>query len=138
MVSTTGVKLIGAFFSPFVNRVQIAFNLKSVDFDYVEETLNSKSNLLLDSNPVHRKVPVVIHDGKIICESLIIVQYIDQVWTDNGYFILPSDPSDRAVARFWAGYIDDKVRFLRFSYYVHVQCQSLLKFVELVTLVVFV
>ncbi|KAL8106251.1 hypothetical protein AgCh_029876 [Apium graveolens] len=109
MVSKSSVKLLGAFFSPFVNRVQIAFNLKSVKFDYVEETLSSKSKLLLDSNPVNRKVPVVIHDGKIICESLIIVQYIDQVWRDNGYSILPSDPSDRAVARFWAAYVDDKL-----------------------------
>lgn len=96
----------------------MAFNLKSVDFDYVEETLSSKSKLLLDSNPVHKKIPVLIHDDKIICESLVIVQYIDQVWTDNGYSILPSDPSDRAVARFWAAYVDDKVQFLRLSNYV--------------------
>ncbi|XP_074343115.1 glutathione S-transferase U17-like [Apium graveolens] len=78
MVSTTNVKLLGAFFSPFVNRVQMAFNLKSVEFEYVEESLSSKSKLLLDSNPVYGKVPVMIHDDKIICESLVIVQYIDQ------------------------------------------------------------
>ncbi|WOH13559.1 hypothetical protein DCAR_0833069 [Daucus carota subsp. sativus] len=109
MVSTSSVTLLGAFFSPFVNRVQIALNLKSVEFDYIEETLSSKSKLLLESNPVHGKVPVMIHDDKIICESLIIVQYIDEVWTDSGYSILPSDPCDRAVARFWAAYVDDKL-----------------------------
>ncbi|KAL8106250.1 hypothetical protein AgCh_029875 [Apium graveolens] len=87
----------------------MALNLKSVEFEYVEESLSSKSKLLLDSNPVYGKVPVMIHDDKIICESLVIVQYIDQVWTENGYSILPSDPFDLAVARFWAAYVDDKL-----------------------------
>lgn len=109
MVSRSGVTLVGAFFSPFGNRVQIALNLKSVEFDYVEETLSSKSDILLRSNPIHKTVPVLIHGDKIICESLVIVQYIDQVWTDNGYSILPSDPYESAVARFWAAFVDDKV-----------------------------
>lgn len=43
-------------------------------------------------NPVHRKVPVLIHDDKIICESLIIVEFIDQAWMDNGYSILQLIP----------------------------------------------
>lgn len=115
MVSTSGVTLLGAFFSPYVHRVQIAFNLKSVEIDYVEESLSSKSNLLLESNPIHKKVPVLFHYDKILCQSLIILQYIDQVWTDNGYSILPSHPSDRAVARFWAAYVDDKVPFFTFQ-----------------------
>lgn len=115
MVSKSGVTLVGAFFSPFVNRVQIAFNLKSVEYDYIEETLSSKSDVLLSSNPIHKTVPVLVHNDKTICESIVIVQYIDEVWTDNGYSILPSDPYDRAVARFWAAFVDDKVHFLSFK-----------------------
>ncbi|GFY87562.1 glutathione S-transferase family protein [Actinidia rufa] len=101
------VKLIGNRPSPFVNRVQIALNLKSVDYDFLEETFGSKSELLLKSNPVHKKIPVLLHNDKPICESLIIVQYIDEVWA-SGPSILPSDPYDRAIARFWGAYIDDK------------------------------
>lgn len=110
MVSSP-VQVLGTTFSPFVNRVRIALNLKSVNFEFIEEDLSSKSDLLLRSNPVHKKVPVLIHDGKCICESLVIVQYIDENWTANGYSILPSDPYDRAVSRFWAEYFDDKVHF---------------------------
>uniref|UniRef100_A0A161ZJY6 glutathione transferase n=1 Tax=Daucus carota subsp. sativus TaxID=79200 RepID=A0A161ZJY6_DAUCS len=107
MVSS-GVQVVGTTYSTYVNRVQIALNLKSVDFEFIKENLFSKSDLLLKSNPVNKKVPVLIHDGKCICESLVIVQYIDDTWTRNGYSLLPCDPYDRAVARFWAAYFDEK------------------------------
>ncbi|XP_074338486.1 glutathione S-transferase U17-like [Apium graveolens] len=104
-----GVKLLGNTCSPYVNRVLIALKLKAIDFEFLEENLSSKSDHLMRCNPVHKKVPVLIHDNKIICESLIIVQYIDHVWKDNGYSILPSDPHDRAVTDFWVAYFDVKL-----------------------------
>lgn len=111
----SGVKLLGNTCSPYVNRVQISLKLKAIDFEFLEENLSSKSNRLIGCNPVHKKVPVLIHDNKIICESLIIVQYIDHVWTDNGYSILPSDPHDRAVTEFWVAYFDVKVHLDQFK-----------------------
>ncbi|KAH7835306.1 hypothetical protein Vadar_024918 [Vaccinium darrowii] len=100
-MASIDVKVLGRAPSPYVNRVQIALNLKSVNFEFLEEESGSRSELLLKSNPVHKKVPVMIHGGKPICESLIIVQYIDEAWTD-GPSILPSDPYDGAMAWFWA------------------------------------
>ncbi|GLT41579.1 hypothetical protein SLA2020_362760 [Shorea laevis] len=107
-MAKSDVKLLGAWTSPFAMRPRIALNIKSVDYEFQEENwLVSKSELLLKSNPVHKKVPVLIHADNPICESLIIVQYIDEVWS-SGPSILPSDPYDRATARFWSAYIDDK------------------------------
>jgi glutathione S-transferase len=66
------------------------------------------SHSMIFSEQVHKKIPVLIHDGKPVCESLIIVQYIDEVWSDKAP-LLPSDPYQRAQARFWADFIDKKV-----------------------------
>ncbi|KAL1550963.1 glutathione transferase [Salvia divinorum] len=76
-MATSGVKLLGARQSPFMTRVMMALEMKSIDYE-------------------------------VICEFLIIVQYIDDAWT-NGPSILPPHPHDRATARFWAAFVDDKL-----------------------------
>ena len=93
------LKLLGLPLSPFVISVRMALNMKGVSrYEYVDEDPSNKSELLLKSNPVHKKVPVLIHNGKPICESLVILQYVDELFA--GRSILPTDPYERATARF--------------------------------------
>lgn len=94
--------------SMFGIRVRIALAEKGVKYEYKEEDLKNKSPLLLQMNPVHKKIPVLIHNGRPVCESPIIVQYIDEVWKDKAR-LLPSDPYQRAQARFWVDFIDKKM-----------------------------
>ncbi|PRQ30688.1 putative glutathione transferase [Rosa chinensis] len=102
------VILLDGFASIFGMRVRVALAEKAIKYEYREEDLRNKSQLLLKMNPIHKKIPVLIHNGKPVCESLIIVQYIDEVWKDKAP-LLPSDPYQRAQARFWADFIDKKL-----------------------------
>ncbi|RZC87453.1 hypothetical protein C5167_035995 [Papaver somniferum] len=77
------VKILGgwpAWPSPFVMRARVALNIKSVKYEFLEQPYGTKSELLLKSNPIYKKVPVMIHGDKPICESMNIVQYIDDVY----------------------------------------------------------
>ncbi|XP_031477108.1 glutathione transferase GST 23-like [Nymphaea colorata] len=102
------VVLYGTWSSFFVDRVKWALKMKGVEYQYVEEDLLNKSPMLLQYNPVYKKVPVFVHAGNPIAESTVILQYIDEVWPQNP--IMPEDPYDRAMARFWAKFIDEKCK----------------------------
>ncbi|XP_016486882.1 putative glutathione S-transferase [Nicotiana tabacum] len=102
------VVLLDTYVSVFGMRVRFALAEKGIQYEYKEQDLLNKTPLLLQMNPIHKKIPVLIHNGKPICETLIIVQYIDEVWKDKSP-LMPSDPYERAHARFWADYIDKKL-----------------------------
>ncbi|KAL1299907.1 hypothetical protein AAHE18_18G141500 [Arachis hypogaea] len=84
------VVLLDTWVSMFGMRVRIALAEKGVKYDYKEQDLKNKSPLLLEMNPIHKKIPVLIHNGRPICESSIIVQYIDEV-----------DFSDKKIYETW-------------------------------------
>ncbi|MED6222988.1 hypothetical protein PIB30_069731 [Stylosanthes scabra] len=110
MAENDEVILLDFWLSPFARRVQIALEEKGVKYEIKEEDLPiNKSDLLLQMNPVHKKVPVLIHNGKPICESLVCLEYIEEVWKHKSPSLLSSDPYQRAQARFWADYVDKKV-----------------------------
>jgi glutathione S-transferase len=108
------VTLLGSVGSPFVIKVQIALKLKGIEYKYVEEKLGNLSETLLNYNPIYRMVPVLVHKGKPISESRVILEYIDETWNQNP--ILPSDPYQRALDRFWSKFIDDKVIHFNISW----------------------
>ncbi|CAN1152882.1 Glutathione S-transferase U9, partial [Linum perenne] len=49
----------------------LALRLKSIPFQFIEEDLSNKSPLLL--LPIHKKIPVLIHNGNPISKLLIIL-----------------------------------------------------------------
>ncbi|EFJ28677.1 hypothetical protein SELMODRAFT_93858 [Selaginella moellendorffii] len=103
------VKLLCVWSSPYSMRAMLALELKSIPYERVEQDVRSKGELLLRSNPVHKKVPVLIHNGRPIAESSVIIEYIDEQWRDHGDEILPRDPYARAQERFWADFVERKI-----------------------------
>lgn len=78
---------------------------KGVDFETHEVDLANKSDEFLAASPTG-KVPVVVVDGDSLYESNVVNQYLDEV--ADGTALLPGDPKQRANARVWMAFADDK------------------------------
>ncbi|XP_006366496.1 probable glutathione S-transferase [Solanum tuberosum] len=103
------VNVHGIFAGPFNKRVELALKLKGVKYEYIEEDRSNKSDELVKYNPIYKQVPVLVHNGKPICESIIILEYIDDTWESNTIPLLPKNPYQRSMARFLAKLIDEKL-----------------------------
>lgn len=71
-----GVVIYGSWLSSLTARVKIALKLKGIDYEYVEEDITNKSQMLLSYNPVHKQVLILIHQGRPVVESQAILEYI--------------------------------------------------------------
>ncbi|KAK9075891.1 hypothetical protein SSX86_004221 [Deinandra increscens subsp. villosa] len=103
---TNEVTLHSFLGSPFSCRVKIALNLKGIKYEVIEENLSEKGPELLKYNPVYKKIPVLVHDGNPVSESLVIVEYVNDAWGQVP--LLPQDAYGKAQVRFWAKFVDDK------------------------------
>ncbi|KMT05806.1 hypothetical protein BVRB_7g166450 [Beta vulgaris subsp. vulgaris] len=100
------VRLLGVWSSVYCHRIIWALKLKGVSYEYTEEDLENKSNDLIRYNPVYQRIPVFVHNGKPMAESIFILEYINEVWPQKP--LLPADPYKKAMARFWAKFLEDK------------------------------
>ncbi|XP_005095748.1 probable glutathione S-transferase [Aplysia californica] len=107
MSSLSKVQLYCAWFCPFAQRAWIALNEKQVDYEYIETDPYNKTPEFLSVCP-RGLVPSVVHNGKPIYESIVLVEYIDEVWKKE-VNLLPDDPYDRAMAKIWVDFISKKI-----------------------------
>ena len=75
-VNPEAVTLVNMRFCPYAQRTALCLNAKNVEYDVINSQLKTKPSWLWEINPIG-KVPVLIHDGNTIYESLVTCEYIE-------------------------------------------------------------
>ncbi|MBM3514696.1 MAG: glutathione S-transferase family protein [Alphaproteobacteria bacterium] len=88
---------------PFAQRTRMALIEKGIGFKLTEVDLVNKPVWFKQLSP-HGKVPLLQHNGELICESRIINEYLEEAFPTPA--LMPSSPLARARARIWADYCD--------------------------------
>lgn len=98
-------------FEPAANSMKplLCLSEKGVEFTSRQLNMNGKkweqySDEFLKINP-DGQVPVLVHDGKVITESTVINEYIEDVFPQNP--LRPADPYWRAQMRIWTKFVDE-------------------------------
>ena len=79
-----------------------------IDFEFIEHDPYNKSEEWLKINP-QGLVPVLIYNGKIVTESSICLEFVEDLHCNNEPHVLPTDPYKRARARLMADHISKKI-----------------------------
>ena len=83
---------------PYAERTRLILALKNVPYDEINIHLKDQPDWFTTRINRYHQVPVAEVDGKLIRESLIIFDYIDQVY-GGGSSLWPTDPYLKAKAR---------------------------------------
>jgi glutathione S-transferase len=100
-------KLYNAPQSTCSQRVRFVLNSKALPFDEVKLNLLAGDQLkpdYLKLNP-NGVVPTLDHDGQIVIDSNVIIEYLDEVAPDASF--TPEDPAKRAHMRSLMHFIDE-------------------------------
>ncbi|KAH9489973.1 Glutathione S-transferase omega-1 [Bulinus truncatus] len=78
---------------PYAQRARLMLAAKGVNYDLVNVDLNKKPDWFFDYNP-YGEVPVILHNGGHVYESLIVAEYIEESFPDPKLY--SDDPLVRA------------------------------------------
>jgi glutathione S-transferase len=90
---------------PYAQRTRMVLIEKGIDFELIEIDLYNRPPWFREVSP-YGKVPLLRHDGRVVYESAIINQYLDEVFPSPP--LLPADPYGRAQARIWMDYCETR------------------------------
>jgi len=98
-------------FEPVANSMKPLLCLSEKGVEFTSRQLNLEdrrweqySDWFLKINP-DGQVPVLVHDGRVVTESTVINEYIEDVFPESP--LRPSDPYWRAQMRIWTKFVDE-------------------------------
>ncbi|MCP3392839.1 glutathione S-transferase family protein [Bradyrhizobium sp. CCGB12] len=86
--------LIGQYDSPFVRRVAIALRLYGLAFEHRPWSTFGDADKIAPYNPLRRVPTLVLDDGEALIESMIILDYLDDL-VGEGKAMLPRSGAER-------------------------------------------
>jgi glutathione S-transferase len=105
-------------------KVLLAFKEKGAPFvsHYVNLHLfEQHSEAFKKINP-NGQVPALVHDGKVITESTVINEYLDELYPDQNP-LRPADPYGRARMRIWTKFVDEywcpAISYIAWHFFIH-------------------
>lgn len=98
--------IVGSFVSPYVRKVLACMNLKQVAYE-VDPITPFYGNEAFERLSPLRRIPVLVEGAFSISDSSVICAYLDE--TRPGHALFPSDPKDRARARWLEEYADTRL-----------------------------
>ncbi|XP_025099817.1 glutathione S-transferase omega-1-like [Pomacea canaliculata] len=99
------LRLYSMRFCPYALRTRLVLAHKQIPFETVNVDLKNKPEWFLKINP-KGLVPTLEKDGKVVYESLITCDYLDDVYPQNR--LTPSDPYQRALDAMFLDYFSNK------------------------------
>jgi len=81
---------------------QLDFKIRFVDPAKFEQ----HSDWFKKINP-RGQVPALDHDGRVVTESTVICEYLEDVFPESGNSLRPADPFMRAQMRVWTKWVDE-------------------------------
>lgn len=100
------VRIIGGPASPYVRKVLAALTWKGIAYE-IDPIVPFYGNEEFGRISPLRRIPILIDDRVTLCDSSVILQYLEERWPERPIF--PADLALRAKARWLEEYADTRV-----------------------------
>ena len=96
-------------------KVRIVLSEKAIPHEAINVSFEKREQHKPEFEAINPKgkVPVIVHDGQVITESTIIIEYLDDAFP--GPQLMPKEPIWRARRHLWARWIDDEMHIPHIS-----------------------
>lgn len=95
---TAKIKLVTSKFSPYSHRVEMVLIEKNIPYEKEVIDLQHRPEQFVKDSPLG-KVPLLYADGKILFESIVICEYLEEAFPETP--LHPKDLHDKAWHRAW-------------------------------------